>query len=194
MMIITYIMGHTLTIVEDTLPSVLAEVTLSDRPKQFTSHTSPRLANRQLKFFFSILRTSIYGAMLKWQHRVFFSSGLKESTWLASFCAMLGFAMVLEEIQCTLQIQADAKIQRGEMAPHPAYVEASSACERIDGRFKFLVDLFQCKYRDKTWVEDGSFGPGTPKLEGLAENHFLKQLRDLVDEKRKWMERKGLQM
>lgn len=194
MVIITYIMGHTLTIVEDVLPSVLAEVRFSERPTQHTPHTSPRLANRQLKFFFSILRTSIYRAILKWQHRVFHTSGPKESTWLASFCAILGFAMVLEEIQCTLQIQADTKIQRGEMAPHPAYVEANSACGRIDERFQFLVGLFQCKYRDKTWVEDGSFGPGTPKLGGVAENHFLKELRDLINEKRKWIESDGIRL
>ena len=98
---------------------------------------------------------------------------------------MLGFAMVLEEIQRTLQIQADAKVAKGEMEAELANAEACNACERIDERFKFLIGLFQCKYRDKKWGK-GSFGNSTPKLMGVAENHFLEKLRELVEEKCKF--------
>lgn len=182
-MIITYIMGHTLTIVEDTLPSILSNLKFSRRPPDLMKHTSPRLANRQLKFFFAMLRNNIYSDVLRRQQHTFHTSGKKESTWLTSFCAMLGFAMVLEEVQRTLQIQADAKIAKEEMSEEQANTEANNACKRIDERFDLLVGLFQCKYRDKTWGEHGSFGPETPQLTGRAETRFLSSLRMLLEEK-----------
>lgn len=188
MMIITYIMGHTLTIVEDTLPGVLDSVKHS-RPGQPLQHTSPRLANRQLKFFFAVLRTNIYEKILRWQQQTWHTSGKKEDTWLPSFCAMLGFAMVLEEVQRTIQIQADAKIAKNEMRYDEATTEASNACERIDERFKLLVGLFQCKYRDKKWGENGSFGAQTPELKDRTTKDFLRQLRQLTEEKRKCTQR-----
>ena len=185
MMIITYIMGHTLTIVEDTLPSVLGSVKLSKRAIHVATHTSPRLANRQLKFFFAVLRSNIYERILKWQQQTLHTSGKKEASWLPAFCAMLGFAMVLEEVQRTLQIQADAKAAKGEMAADQATTEAFNACERIDKRFSLLVGLFQCKYRDKKWNEKGSFGSQTPEAKDRNARQFLGQLRQLVEEKRK---------
>lgn len=181
-------MGHTLTIVEETLASVLNNVRYSQRPTQQMKQISPRLANRQLKFFFALLRMNTYNEMLRWQQQTLHTSGKKEASWLTSFCAMLGFAMVLEEVQRTLQIQADAKVAKKEMTEELANAEAKNACERIDARYKLLVGLFQCKYRDKKWGEGGSFGPSTPQLKGMAEKRFLSNLRMLVQEKRKLSE------
>ena len=183
MMIITYIMGHTLTILEDTLVSVLSSIRLSARPDQALRHTSPRLANRQLKFFFSVLRNNIYEKILKWQQQTLHNSNKKEATWVPAFCVMLGFAMVLEEVQRTIIIQADAKATKGESTADQAETEAENACGRIDERFKLLVGLFQCKYRDRKWGENGSFGPGTPELRDQTTRDFLQQLRMLVLEK-----------
>lgn len=183
MLIITYIMGHTLTIHEDTLHDVLAKVKLTDKPPEPEEHTSPRLANRQLKFFFSLMRNRIYEKVLNQQQQTFHASRPKEATWLVSFCAMLGFAMVLEEIQRTIQIQADAKIEKLEMTPDEAYTEALHACERIDDRFGFLVAIFRQKYRDKKWRDTGSFGPGTPTYGGFPEKRFLGTLRGLAEER-----------
>jgi hypothetical protein len=184
MMIITYIMGHTLTICEETLPTVLNHVKFS-RPGQQQKHTSPRLANRQLKFYFAVMRSSIYEKILKWQQQILHTSGKKDESWLTSFCAMLGFAMVLEEVQRTLQIQADAKIAKDEMPHDQAETEARNACERIDDRFQLLVGLFQCKYRDRKWGDNGSFGPSTPQFTELATISFLYNVRQLLDQKRK---------
>lgn len=185
MMIITYIMGHTLTIAEETLPSVLGRVRHSQRPSQIQKHTSPRLANRQLKFFFAIMRNNIYEKILKWQQSTLHTGGSKEGTWLPSFCVMLGFAMVLEEVQRTIQIQADAKAMKGEKSHEEATQEAYNACERIDERFKLLVGLFQCKYRDRKWGANGSFGNQTPVFQKWEEVQFLSSVRSLVMEKSK---------
>ena len=178
-------MGHTLTIVEDTLPVVLNHLRHSDRPDYPVPHTSPKLANRQLKFFFGVLRNNTYERILKWAQQILHTSGKKESSWLPVFCAMLGFAIVLEEVQVTIQIQADAKIAKNEAGPEQAYTEAENACERIDSRFKLMVGIFQCKYRDRKWGDYGSFGPGTPELRDPPSVDFLRKLRILAEEKRK---------
>ncbi|CZT17942.1 uncharacterized protein RCC_03780 [Ramularia collo-cygni] len=184
MLLITYIMGHTLTISDDTVPTVIANVRHSRKPSNYNQkYTSPRLANRQLKFFFAVLRNGIYEKLLKWQQQTLHTAGKKDQTWLPAFCVTLGFAMVLEEVQHTLFIQADASVARNDMTREDADRQASNACERIDARFKLLIGLFQCKYRDKRWGDDGSFGPGTPEVKDLSSKVFLEELREIVVEK-----------
>lgn len=181
MMIITYIMGHTLTILEDTLPSVVSHIQHPVKPARLERHTSPRLANRQLKFFFGVLRGKIYEDLLKWQQATLRTAGKKEESWLPAFCVMLGFAMVLEEQQRTIQIQADAKAYRGERSPEDAQQEALNACERMDEKYKLLIGLFQCKYRDKKWTR-GSFGQQTPTLSEPAQVEFVREARSLLQD------------
>ena len=180
MVIITYIMGHTLTITAETLPTIQKHLKNRGKPAQLASQTSPRLANRQLKFFFHILRYQSYEQVLKWQQETLQMSGNKDSTWLPTFCVMLVLAMVLEEVQRTIQIQADAKVQKLDRSFNDAQLEARNACERIDSHFALLIRLFQCKYRDKTWVPEGSFGPHTPLLRDAVEHKFCRDLRDLL--------------
>ncbi|KAK6434899.1 hypothetical protein LTR95_008914 [Oleoguttula sp. CCFEE 5521] len=183
MLIVTYIMGHTLTFSEGTLHHIQTTIQHPHKPPFLPAHTSPRLANRQLKFFFSTLRGNIYKDILKWLQATLHTSGHKESTWLSAFCVMLGLGMVLEEVQRTIQLQADTKAMKGDMPIQDAMSEARWACERIDERFKLLVGLFQCKYRDKKWVGRGSFGEQTPKLRDPVEGEFLGELRLLVEER-----------
>jgi hypothetical protein len=185
MMMITYIMGHTLTISEDTKFGVLDSIRLSQKPQSIPPHTSPRLATRQLKFFFCVMRNQVYENILNWMQQTLHSSGKKEITWLPAFCVMLGFAMVLEEVQRTIHIQADAKAQKGEMPATEADMEAINACQRIDERFQLLVGLYQCKYRDRRWGENGTFGPSTPEFRTQSEVNFLQPLYMLLQEKRK---------
>lgn len=185
MQIITYIMGHTLTITQETLPWVHSHLRNRHKPTQPMPYTSPRLANRQLKFFFHVLRERIFLDILKWQQGTLQTAGRKDSTWLPTFTVMLAFAMVLEECQRTMQIQADAKARKRESSADAAQQEAYNACERIDARFNLLVALFQQKYRDKKWTSNGSFGPQTPQLRDEAEKEFCTELRRLLEEKRK---------
>jgi hypothetical protein len=93
---------------------------------------------------------------------------------------MLVLAMVLEEVQRTIQIQADAKAQKLECSSNEAQLEARNACERIDSHFALLIRLFQCKYRDNMWAPEGSFGPHTPLLRDTAGHGFCKDLRGLL--------------
>jgi hypothetical protein len=182
MIIITYIMGHTLTITAETLPAIHTHLKNRGKPAQLAPQTSPRLANRQLKFFFHVLRNQSYKEVLKWQQATLQMSQNKDSTWLAAFCVMLVLAMVLEEVQRTIQIQADAKAQKLERSSNEAQLEARNACERIDSRFALLIRLFQYKYRDNAWVPEGSFGPHTPLLRDPAGHEFCRDLRVLLVE------------
>jgi hypothetical protein len=114
-----------------------------------------------------------------------FHPGAKESTWTQSFCLMLGFAMVLEELQHTLFIQADASATRGTASHAQANQQCADACHRIDERFSLLIGIYRCKYRDKTWTGVGSFGPGTPRLEDPASDYFARRVRHLLDQRGK---------
>jgi hypothetical protein len=184
MLLIQYIMGHTLTISDETVPTVISNIRHSRTPTNHTQqYTSPRLANRQLKFFFAILRNGIYEKLLKWQQQTLHTAGKKDQTWLPAFCVTLGFAMVLEEVQHSLYVQADAAVTRGEMNREEADRVAGNACERIDARFKLLIGLFQCKYRDRKWGDNGSFGPGTPEVKDLDSQVFLSDMRETMIER-----------
>ena len=182
MVIITYIMGHTLTITKETLPTVHKHLENRTKPAQLAFQTSPRLANRQLKFFFHVLRNQSYEEVLRWQQATFHMSGNKDSTWLPTFCVMLVLAMVLEEVQCTIQIQADTEAQKLEVSSDEAQLEARLACERIDSQFSLLTNLFQRKYRDKTWTSECSFGSQTPLLQDPAAHKFCIDLRHLLSQ------------
>ncbi|TKA73373.1 hypothetical protein B0A55_06370 [Friedmanniomyces simplex] len=193
MMVLTYIMGHTLTLPEHTTPAVLAAVRMSPPPHPptltSTHHTSPRLANRQLKFFFHLLRERVYLDLLHWQQQTLRSSPRKDATWLPAFCVTLGIAMVLEEVQRTLWIQADAKARKdaANVTRAQAETEAANACARIDERFKLLVGLFQCKYRDRKWGLGGSFGNQTPEVRDPVSRGFLAGVLGLLYEKREFV-------
>jgi hypothetical protein len=189
MMILTYIMGHTLTISGDTAHGVLANVKLSQKPSPAElpkHHVSPRLANRQLKFFFGILRKKVYVDLLNWQQQTLHSSAKKESSWLPAFCVTLGLAMMLEEVQRLIWIQAASIKASDNISLTDAMTKASNACKRIDEHFDLLVGLFQCKYRAKAWSTGmGSFGPNTPPLRDPINVQFLGEVHSLLREKRK---------
>lgn len=185
MIIVTYIMGHTLTIPDPYLQEVIDHVKFTPS-KPWCSHTSPRLANRQLKFYFGVLRWQMYDEILKSLQQVLRYSTQKDENWLFSFCAILGLAMVLEEVQRTIWIQADAKIVKNEAPYYLAITEAQNACQRIDDRFDLLVKLFQLKYRDRKWGENGSFGAGTPQFEDREQQIFCADVWSILNEGRKF--------
>ena len=186
MLVITFLMGRVLCLEEDTLDDVLSCLQFSSPPQHVPSRTSPRVTNRQLKYFFHMLRTSHYESMLKWQQQTMHTSGKRERTWLPAFCTMLGFAMVLEELQLALYIQAAAKIEDPMTYEHSgdraeAHKEARDACSTIDDRFNLLQGIFQCKYRDKNWPARGTFGYSSPEVREPVSNRFLTELFALVN-------------
>lgn len=181
MIMLEYIMGHTLVFEEESLPHVLQSINYSRRPSvPLERWTSPRLANRQFKYFFRVLLEDTIISVLKKQQATLHDTNKKDGSWLHAFCTVLGLAMVLEEVQRTIQMQADVKHQREGIDWAYAQHEAYNACLRIDECFKLMMGLFQLKYRDKTWGERGSFGPGTPVFRDPASHLFATNVRQLV--------------
>jgi hypothetical protein len=185
--LLTYLMGHSLTITEDTLDAVIRAVRMSPRPTQHlqSAFTSPRLASRQFKFFFSIMREKQLIDLLNWLQQTLHSSVNKARTWASAFVAILGLAICFEESQRLFWVIADSKLQHNQgTSPGQAHTEAFNACTRLDEHFRLLVALFQFKYRSKQW-STGSFGPGTPHLSDDVSHAFLTELRNLLLEKGK---------
>ncbi|KAJ8608362.1 hypothetical protein MRB53_039702 [Persea americana] len=96
MIIISYIMGHTIYLVEDTLPTVFGRIRHTVPPAQddLVRYISPRLANRQFKFFF--LHRNIYTTVLKRQQATLHAGNKKEATWLQAFCVVVAWRWSLK--------------------------------------------------------------------------------------------------
>jgi hypothetical protein len=100
---------------------------------------------------------------------------------------MLGFAMVLEEIQHTLYIQAHASASNGNASSTEAEWQCGDLCRRIDERFALLTGVHQAKYRSmKKFKDSGSFGPGTPNLTDDVSRTFVHKVRQLAKSRCKW--------
>jgi hypothetical protein len=185
MLLVTYIMAHVLTIQRSTIEGVMRSMQYAELPEDVKAikHISPRLANQQFKCHFSKIRARLYGDLLRECQKVLSrnAENITESTWIQSFCIMLGFAMVLEEIQHTLYIQSDASITKGATTRTQAERQCSDFCQRIDERFALLTGLHQSKYRSiKKFAGSGSFGPGTPDLKDDASRIFAYRVRQLA--------------
>jgi hypothetical protein len=181
MLLVTYIMAHVLTIKRSTIEGVMRSMEHAEMPVDFQEikHISPRLANLQFKCHFSRIRERLYVDLLNKFQAILskFSGDAKESTWTRSFCLMLGFAMVLEEIQHTLYIQAHASMIKDPAAEQ----RCIESCKRMDERFALLTHIHQTKYRSREkFTEGGSFGPGTPILQDAASHIFADKVRQLA--------------
>jgi hypothetical protein len=181
MLLVTYIMAHVLTIKRSTIEGVMRSMQHAEMPENFQGikHISPRLANQQFKCHFSRIRAKLCLDLLNKFQAILskFSGDAKESTWMRSFCLMLGFAMVLEEIQHTLYIQAHASMIK-DPAAEQRFIES---CKRMDERFALLTLIHQTRYRSRErFTEGGSFGPGTPNLQDAASHIFADKVRQLA--------------
>lgn len=193
MLILTYIMAHTMTIDEEELPEVLRRV--PSPPASFIQQDlpwangyrqmSPQLANRQLKFYFCVLRENSYTALLREMQTILTSSVNQNETWLPAFCLMLGFAMVLEEVQCNLQIQADSKTREQGWDVEDAQRQAHEDCRGIDETYNLMILIFQKKYRDPDMDTPRYSTNQTPRINHPAELDFLHKLGALVEHRSK---------
>lgn len=184
MIIITYVMGHTLTIPVDERDRIVSNLRQRAALNEYHKFTSPRIANMQLKYFFATIRNQMYEKTLQRLDQLLRASRPKGQTWMQSFCIMLGLAMVGEECQRLLHIQADARVRRQEENFFTANETACCACTHIDERFNFLTDLYQCKYR-KRGRGEARFEDHLSDLNTSAEREFVDNMQNLVDQKRK---------
>ncbi|KAI5206388.1 hypothetical protein E4T39_02559 [Aureobasidium subglaciale] len=180
MLILTCIMDHPITIVDAQRDTTIRMMQSHNNPQVYEAWTSPMLANRQLKYFFSEMQTQQYNKSLNRLHQILRKAGDKNKLWMSSFVLMLGIALVLEQCQHLLWIKADAKVAKREVSPIDAEWEARTHCREMDDGFEFLCKLYHCKYRGKH-REKTRYEELKNKVSNAAEAEFADKIYDIVD-------------
>ncbi|KAG2165682.1 hypothetical protein JADG_005421 [Aureobasidium aubasidani] len=180
LLVLTCIMDHPITIVATYQDTAISMMQSHNNPQVYGTWTSPMLANRQLKYFFSEMQTQQYNKSLNRLHQILRKAGDKNKLWMSSFVLMLGIALVLEQCQHLLWIKADAKVARRESSSIDAEWEARSHCNEMDDGFEFLCKLYHCKYRGKH-RQKTRYEELKNKTSNAAEAEFAEKIYDIVD-------------
>ncbi|GME24700.1 Fungal zn binuclear cluster domain containing protein [Neofusicoccum parvum] len=168
LIVVTYIMGHTLVLEEANRAQVLPRLRYDRRSAaDYGPFCSPRVVNRQLKYLFCGLhKTTMHEVYKRLQQMLKKSTQWPPAKWTAAFCAMLGLAMVHEDTQKTVQLVMDHKTVSEGMDDRIAREGARRACEAIDVKFSFVMALFMrrsSKSENPIVHRDGAYWAG--KLE-----------------------------
>ena len=184
LIVVTFIMSHTLTIAEETKAATLSRMHSYSGPNSYVeNYTSPRMTNRQLKYFFSRLQRSIQANVLNKLQQIFKSSKGCDK-WLAAFIAVLGMCMALEDQQKTIHLVMSTKAQTEGIDHRDAQDQADIACREIDQRMHFVQQIFRWKYNrkcnpmrdaDLDWEKEVGFGDSSSV-------NFVRQAAQLVKE------------
>ncbi|KAF1845803.1 uncharacterized protein K460DRAFT_366654 [Cucurbitaria berberidis CBS 394.84] len=182
LIVVTYIMSHTLTIAEETKVATLSRMHSYGGHNSYTDKfTSPRMTNRQLKYFFSRLQRSIQAIILNKLQQMFKSSKGCDK-WLPAFVAVLGMCMALEDQQKTIHVVMSTKSATDGIDQRDAQGQADIACREIDARMHFVQQIFRLKYNRKCnplrnaeldWDKEVGFGDASSV-------HFVRQVAQLV--------------
>ncbi|CBX97109.1 hypothetical protein LEMA_P102400.1 [Plenodomus lingam JN3] len=182
LVVVTYIMSHTLTIAEETKVATLSRMrSYGGQNSYVENYTSPRMTNRQLKYFFSRLQRSIQTTVLNKLQQIFKSSKGCDK-WLAAFVTVLGMCMALEDQQKTIHLVMETKARTEGIDHRDAQGQADIANREIDARIHFVQQIFRWKYNrkcnpirdaDHAWDKEVGFGDSSSV-------NFVRQVVQLV--------------
>lgn len=191
LIVVTFIMSHTLTIAEENKHSTLRRMhSYAGHSAYPDNFTSPRMTNRQLKYFFSRLQRSISALVLNKLQQIFKSSKGCDK-WLAAFIAVVGMCMALEDQQKTIHLVMSTRSTTEGLDPRDAQAQADAACREIDTRMLFVMQIFRWKYNrkhnpilnaDQDWEKEVGFGD-------RASVEFVRQVAVLVRENTDYLRR-----
>lgn len=160
-------MSHTITIAEETKAQTLAKMHSYTDPSAYVqSYTSPRMASRQLKYFFARLQRSTLALVLNKLQQIFKSSKGCDK-WLAAFVAVVGMAMAHEDQQKTIHQVMETRAKSEGFDPRDAQAKADIANRDVDQRMNFVSQIFRWKYNRKCnplrdceqdWEKEAGFG------------------------------------
>jgi hypothetical protein len=186
-------MSHTLTIAEEGKHATLSRMHSYGGLNAYTDNfTSPRMTNRQLKYFFARLQRTIQATVLNKLQQIFKSSKGCDK-WLAAFVAVLGMCMALEDQQKTIHLVMQTRSASEGTDPRDAQSQADSACCEIDTRMLFVQQIFRWKYNrkhnpllnpDHDWEKEVGFGDASSVC-------FVRQVAQLVRENSKSITSEG---
>jgi hypothetical protein len=149
LVVVTYIMGRTITIAEEDKDAALSKLhSYQGAGTYMENFCSPRMTNRQLKYFFHRIHQSVLAAVLNKLQQIFKSSKGCDK-WLVAFFAVLGLAMSFEDQQKTIHLIMETKAKSGECTAEAGQSKAEFACRAIDNKFTFIAQIFRWKYNRK---------------------------------------------
>ncbi|CAO2648964.1 Nn.00g099130.m01.CDS01 [Neocucurbitaria sp. VM-36] len=192
LIVVTFIMSHTLTIAEETKVATLSRMhSYGGHNSYVDNFTSPRMTNRQLKYFFSRLQRSIQATVLNKLQQMFKSSKGCDK-WLAAFVAVLGMCMALEDQQKTIHLVMSTKSATEGLDQRDAQGQADIACREIDARMHFIQQIFRWKYNRKCnpmrnaehdWDKEVGFGDASSV-------NFVRQVAQLVKDNTDFLQKR----
>ncbi|EON64953.1 hypothetical protein W97_04188 [Coniosporium apollinis CBS 100218] len=182
--IITYIMSHAFSIVEEEQQAVLSQLRYqSDSYQRFCT---PRMTNRQIKHFYAEMHSIVLNRVLKQLQKILHESSRDCSKWISAFCAILGLAMALEDTQKTIHDFFDSGMASSECSKEEELDlkwQGEELCRAIDDRFMFIMTLFRLKYnRTSNPLRDDNEDWET-KLKDQRTSRFVRNVSSLVKEK-----------
>jgi hypothetical protein len=181
LIVVTYIMGRTFTIAEDSREASLRQLR-SYQPGVYASKfCSPRMTNRQLKYFFCRLQQTIMQNVLNKLQQIFKSSKGCDK-WTAAFSTILGLAMAHEDSQQTIHNVMETKAASQEIMPQEARMKSEQSCQNIDERFKFVTAIFRWKYNRSYNPLKDSDVDWMSKLKDAGAIKFVRDVAGLVTE------------
>jgi hypothetical protein len=107
--------------------------------------TSPRMANRQLKYLFCNIYHETMETVLRRLQQTLRSSKVG-TKWMSAFCCLVALAMVFEDNQEIVQLLCHNEVKMGICTEQDAAYRADRACVAIDDNFNFIKNLFVSKY------------------------------------------------
>ena len=138
-------MGHIITIGDESKDSTLSKMTSYAGPEAYSDRScSPRVTNRQLKYFFSRLQASILASLLG-KLRKTLSTSYSLDRWVAAFITVICLVLTSEEQEMMICMQATTRSAIGEINKRVAHVEAWEACTILEKQFGLVQLMFMRK-------------------------------------------------
>jgi len=183
LILVTYIMNHAFTVQEDLRATVIQQLSCYNDPSLYTDMLILKIANSQLKYGFSKIRSDMHLMLLN-RLQAILKHAKHKDWWLSAFVIMLGLALTLEEYEHLLHIQADLRSARA-MDGNTAHFrrEAQMHCADIDEGFEFLTKLFHLRYSTRT--QNTAVFPLEKGTAHRAETEFVNKLGYLFAQNRK---------
>ncbi|MCJ1467668.1 hypothetical protein MMC07_006293 [Pseudocyphellaria aurata] len=174
LVIVTQIMTHTLTLVDE---NEVFRKLKNTPPRAYGIHTSSRWLNKELKFLFSLLHQTQWKAVLD-KLQLILQSSKKKSAWCPAFVALLLLAMMTESMQIQIRCKEETDKTDGTIARENNV--ASSDIGLMEEKWEVLRDLFHKKYkgfnpiyqdRDQKDLEDASMQRLAQQVKALTEKY-----------------------
>ena len=143
LIVITYIMTHSLTLIEDTRSEIFSML-MNPPDTPYEPLTSPRWLNKELKFLMSRLHTDLLKNVLELIHKTLRDCRDKKSLWAVAFIGLLTLSMVTESMQHSIRCKEETDKEMHVIPREDTTAELYLS--RMDEKLDLLVRIFQKKY------------------------------------------------